>query len=161
MVGSLAAGFEPLRRYADFSGRARRSDLALFWLVTMMAALLVEWSEAAVYISGAPINPEGWSTLLGAMLLCPWAALAVRRLHDSGRSGWWLLLALPALLIKLRDWLAEMNDPIAVPLEAGLPLLVVLPVGLALLALVVLLLWEDEDGSNRYGPNPRYGAVKT
>ena len=161
MKDGLAAGLEPLRRYADFTGRSRRGELALFWVLTMLANLLVVWTESAIYISGSPLAPDSFSTLLGAVLLCPWAALSVRRLHDSGRSGWWLLLALPVLLINLWDFWLRIEDPFAISIQSRLPLLVMLPLGLALLALIVLLLWDDEEGSNRCGPNPRYGQVET
>lgn len=157
MGSGLAAGLEPLRRYADFTGRSRRSELLLFWLLTMLADLLVMWTETAIYLSGSPLDPDWFSTLVGALLLCPWAALSVRRLHDSGRSGWWLLLALPVALTNLWDFWSRMEDPFAVSIQARLPPFLMIPIGLAFLTLIVLLFWDDEEASNRYGPNPRYG----
>lgn len=160
MKESLAAGLEPLRRYADFSGRSRRSELALFWLLSIFAGLVVEWGEGAIRLSGAALAPDWFSTLLAAALLCPWTALSVRRLHDSGRSGWWLLLGLPVLLVNLWDAWLRFENPSAVTLEARLPFFVMIPLGLALLVLIVLLLSDDEEGANRYGPNPRYGQAE-
>jgi uncharacterized membrane protein YhaH (DUF805 family) len=159
-VGSLAAGLEPLRRYADFGGRSRRSELLLFWLLTMLAAILVKWTEFAVYLSGAPLAPDWFLMPFWAALACPCAALSVRRLHDSGRSGWWLLLAVPALLLNLADGWLRFEDPFAPAWESRLPLFIAIPLGLALFVLIVLLLWKDEQGTNRFGPNPRYGEVE-
>jgi uncharacterized membrane protein YhaH (DUF805 family) len=157
VTGAFAAALEPLRRYADFSGRSGRSELALFYLVAMLANLLARWGDAVVFDLIAGRAPYPWvSIVMGAALFCPTVALGVRRLHDTGRSGWWLLLALPALAINMWDAWRRLGEPFALGTE--LPALVLIPLMLALLALMVLLLWADEAGTNRYGPNPRCGA---
>lgn len=91
----------PYRKYADFSGRARRREYFLFialqWLV--IAALVTLHSVAT---GGAPLpRPEsGWRGGLAGQLtavamalfvlasLVPWLALSTRRLHDRGYRGW-------------------------------------------------------------------------
>jgi uncharacterized membrane protein YhaH (DUF805 family) len=55
--------------------------MVLFWAIFMIGFEAARWIQAGFLL----------------FLLCPAAALAVRRLHDTGRSGWWLLLGLPAL----------------------------------------------------------------
>jgi uncharacterized membrane protein YhaH (DUF805 family) len=84
-----------LSRYATFSGRASRPEFWWFvlalWIVGVIAQFL-DWllfgRAIDVYeLDGGPI-----SFLLVLFVLLPGIALAVRRLHDSGRSGWWLLL---------------------------------------------------------------------
>ena len=71
-----------LAKYTDFSGRASRGE---YW-----------WFSAAFYVlllaSQLSFGPLGLTA--GILLACPFLAVEVRRLRDSGISGWWLLLRL-------------------------------------------------------------------
>ena len=75
--------FAVLKKYADFTGRARRKE---YWMFTLFNAIIVTVLELI-----------GFSILLGlyslATLVPVWAVTA-RRLHDINRSGWWQLLSL-------------------------------------------------------------------
>ncbi len=74
-----------LRKYADFTGRAARPE---FWWFTLFVTLV---ASALVYIS----QNLGSVFLIAALL--PFLAAGARRLHDTGRSGWWqLFLLVPA-----------------------------------------------------------------
>lgn len=76
-----------LQKYADFNGRASRSEYWWFWLFYVLA------SVAASIINGT----QGSYTLNGLIFiifLLPNLAVATRRLHDVNRSGWWQLLYL-------------------------------------------------------------------
>lgn len=78
------------RGYADFRGRSRRSEF--WWWVTIQLGLVVAWVIAI-------LEMESMALINGLMVywlvtLCPTVAVAVRRLHDAGRSGWWLALYL-------------------------------------------------------------------
>jgi uncharacterized membrane protein YhaH (DUF805 family) len=153
MTSGFALAWRPLVHYADFSGRSRRSDLAFFYLLTGLLTALIDWGGVAL-----GFGYHWWVSLAFMLaLLCPWAALAVRRLHDSGRSGWWLLLALPVLALNLWDAWRRTGDPFALPAKLSLPAIAMIPLALTLLAFLVLLFWDDEEGANRYGPNPRSG----
>lgn len=68
-------------KYATFEGRARRSEYWYFCLFNFLVGLLLGW-----------IPVIGW--LIYLALFLPGIAVGVRRLHDIGKSGWWLLLAL-------------------------------------------------------------------
>jgi uncharacterized membrane protein YhaH (DUF805 family) len=143
--GCLAWAFLPLRRYADFGGRSRRTELVTFYLLVLPVGFAL--SFAAFLSSSATAVAAAW--LMHLALLCPSVALAVRRLHDTGRSGWWTLLALPAVAQGI--WQA--SDPGAPGLEDAAAL-----ADLAGFALFVLLMWKDDPEPNRYGPNPRFDA---
>lgn len=76
-----------LSQYAVFSGRARRAEYWWFVLFYVIAYVVAAVIDQAL---GAPVL-----TLIVALgLLVPSLAVSVRRLHDTDRSGWWLLLGL-------------------------------------------------------------------
>jgi uncharacterized membrane protein YhaH (DUF805 family) len=76
-----------LRKYADFSGRARRKEYWMFTLVNFIIMLVLAFIEGLVGIAGII------SGLYSLAVLLPAIAVTVRRLHDTGRSGWWFLIA--------------------------------------------------------------------
>jgi len=75
-----------LKKYADFNGRARRSE---FWWWVLFVFLL----SAASQIMGDAVN-----ALVALVILLPYLAVTSRRLHDINRSGWWQLIALIPLI---------------------------------------------------------------
>ncbi|RBY77568.1 DUF805 domain-containing protein [Blastococcus sp. TF02-09] len=74
-------------QYATFSGRARRSE---FWWFVLAWALMYVVAVVVDQLIGAPI----FTLLFILGTIVPYLAVSVRRLHDTGRSGWWLLLNL-------------------------------------------------------------------
>ena len=139
----------PLRRYAEFGGRSRRTELVTFYLMIMLAGAPL--SFAMLWLRSSEIAvAAGWLLLLG--LLCPSLALAVRRLHDSGRSAWWLLLAGPG--VALGFW-QKFRPDTALRAE-DMQSLFHLVDSVAGLVLFILLMWPDDPEPNRYGPNPRF-----
>ena len=71
-----------LAKYADFNGQATRAE---FWWFALFVTLVV---GALVYVS------EAVASIFLIAVLLPLLAVGARRLHDIGRSGWWLLFAL-------------------------------------------------------------------
>jgi uncharacterized membrane protein YhaH (DUF805 family) len=80
-----------LTQYAGFSGRARRSEYWYFFLANFLASVVASIIDAALGVSLLQ-----WIVTLA--LLLPGLAVSVRRMHDTGRSGWWLLLGLIPLV---------------------------------------------------------------
>lgn len=86
-----------LRQYADFSGRARRMEYWMFVLFNLIFAIV-----AAVLDTLIGFASEGGfgviSSLYSLAMIIPGLAVSVRRLHDVGKSGWMILIALIPLI---------------------------------------------------------------
>src|SRR5690242_16512153 len=76
-----------LRKYVTFDGRATRPEYWWFFLFTVIVYIVAAILDAATHTFVFVI-------LVGLGLLLPAIAAAVRRLHDTGRSGWWYFVAL-------------------------------------------------------------------
>jgi uncharacterized membrane protein YhaH (DUF805 family) len=88
----------PLRKYADFNGRARRAEYWWFYLFVIIAFVVASIVDSLLGLGGS-VGPYGLvSALLGLAMILPSLAAGVRRLHDTDRSGWWLLIALIPLI---------------------------------------------------------------
>lgn len=98
----------PLRRYAQFTGRSRPKEYWMFILFLILGAFAIgivegvlglshpiHWAQRGEWGFNAGYETRGGplSGLFGLAMLIPWLAVAVRRLHDSDRRGWWLLIA--------------------------------------------------------------------
>jgi uncharacterized membrane protein YhaH (DUF805 family) len=79
---------EVLKKYAIFSGRARRKEYWMFVLINVIISFVLYFIEG---LAGGPGVVGG---LYGLALLIPSIAVGVRRLHDTNRTGWWLLIGL-------------------------------------------------------------------
>lgn len=82
----------PLKKYAQFEGRSRRKEYWLFVLFNFVVSFVASLIEGLL----------GWPVVLQALIalgfMIPGLAVGVRRLHDTDRSGWWLLIGLLPLI---------------------------------------------------------------
>jgi uncharacterized membrane protein YhaH (DUF805 family) len=76
-----------LRNYTNFSGRAVRSEFWYWQLFLLIGGLVAELLDVAIRSRLSVVT-----TLFWLATLVPGIAVAVRRLHDTDRTGWWLLL---------------------------------------------------------------------
>ena len=89
---------QALKKYATFSGRARRKEYwmyILFYVLILLALTIVDG------LIGTRIADAGLGILTAIYalaVLIPTLAVTVRRLHDTGRSGWWILIQLIPLV---------------------------------------------------------------
>lgn len=136
------SAMQTLRRYADFSGRASREEFWLFFAFVIIAT-------ATAGIVGALLGMRGFLPGLAALLLIvPQVAVAVRRLHDLGKSGKELVVPCTMSLLM----------PLAFAFRGILPQIVALGLlGITLLAfahLLTLLMKKGTTFPNRYGAAP-------
>jgi uncharacterized membrane protein YhaH (DUF805 family) len=106
----------PWRHYADFHGRSRRLEYLLFVLtfygVLFITAVIAMAALGAAIKAGGPTSADTAAPAVGLVALLwfavsfvPGLALTVRRLHDLGISGWWLLIGLAPLVGQVLAWL--------------------------------------------------------
>jgi len=134
------------RKYITFSGRAPRSE---FWWFLLFYTVLERLAKLADGFLGVTLFGDTGPLALAAAVTCmlPYLAVLVRRMHDTERSGLWLLLPL-GLYLGL------------IPLEYTVPnaqFLAILVPAVTLFGLIALLYWTVQKGDafeNRYGPDP-------
>jgi uncharacterized membrane protein YhaH (DUF805 family) len=86
-----------LTQYANFTGRARRSEFWWFFLASFLASIVASIIDGV--IGSAVVGTTGIVGLLLILaLFVPSLAVGARRLHDTGKSGWWQLLLLIPLI---------------------------------------------------------------
>jgi uncharacterized membrane protein YhaH (DUF805 family) len=83
-----------LSKYAVFAGRARRSEYWWYTLFSLIVSIVVSIIDKAI---GNPVL----ELLVSLALLLPTLGVSIRRLHDTGRSGWWLFI----VLIPIVGWI--------------------------------------------------------
>ena len=85
----------------NFSDRSRRKE---FWMFTLWVFIISIVLTIVEFATGLVIEPDIGilTTIFSLVILIPSLSVTVRRLHDIGRTGWWLLLG----LIPLLGWIA-------------------------------------------------------
>jgi len=165
----------PLKRYADFSGRSRRME---FWMWQLFQLLIYVGVIVIVMVLGGGAMMGGDPSAMVAagggilivmmiyLLYClavivPSIAVAVRRLHDTNRTGWWILAPLGPYLIAFV--LAAMAAAASSGENAGAAMgaigIIALVCMLAALVLAIVLLvfyfLDGTPGPNNYGADPK------
>ena len=82
---------DALKKYADFTGRARRKE---YWMFVLFYIIF----SAIAAVIDAILGTIALSLIYTLALLVPYIAIGARRLHDTDRSGWWQLIGLIPLL---------------------------------------------------------------
>jgi uncharacterized membrane protein YhaH (DUF805 family) len=83
-----------LKKYAVFSGRARRKEYWFFVLFNMIIAIALVFVEGALGLASSMTGYGPLTGIYSLAIVIPGTAVAVRRLHDTDRSGWWLFISL-------------------------------------------------------------------
>lgn len=81
-----------LKKYAVFNGRARRKEFWMFNLFSFLACV------GLIIIESIVGTPGLLTTIYSLAVLLPAVGVSIRRLHDIGKSGWWILIALIPLI---------------------------------------------------------------
>ena len=156
MVDAVKSVFS---KYVGFSGRARRSEFWYWKLATFLASIVFSVVEMVLGLSSDGSGPL--SLLFSLAVFLPDLAVTFRRLHDTGRSGWWigglyLGLIVFALVAGLM-FVGTMNGVGDSAVGAGVAA-IILGLGLIIYAIIMLvfLCTDSVVGPNKYGPNPKH-----
>ncbi len=84
--------FEVLKKYAVFSGRARRKEYWFFALFNLIITIIIAVIDNVIGTFDAQTGIGILGIIYALAVLLPAIAVTVRRFHDIGRSGWWLLI---------------------------------------------------------------------
>ncbi len=92
----MGAYLEGFKKYAEFKGRSTRKAFWTFYLVNTAILFFLSWQAGGGLVRGHwgfGFNAVGFPAIVfGLFVLVPTMAVIVRRLHDTGRTGWWILL---------------------------------------------------------------------
>lgn len=155
-----------LRRYATFKGRAPRSEYWWFALFCFLGGLAFGFLEGMINgITGTADGPTILSGAFNFATLIPSIAAGWRRMHDTGRSGLYLLYPL-IVMVGMTTYIGMTigfepltSDGVAFE-TSGITALILMIGGIAFVISPFLVLWwltrPSQPGSNEYGPNP-YG----
>jgi len=148
MLGPIDATAICLKKYADFSGRATRSEFWWFYLFYQICFFGSQWAGQTLGMGNKIVG------VVNLILILPVLSVQVRRLHDIGWSGWWVL-ALYLVGISASSLVA------AHLASAPLPVLLLLAVySVFVLIFIFFVLAQyfrpSEAKDNQYGP---YGSM--
>jgi len=149
----------PFRQYDVFSGRACRREFWGFTLGNALAHALLWLGRWLAEDNGETAAADVFKILVMLQILgatVPGAAVLVRRLHDTGRNGWWALLSIPSFAA----WWTLLGDYLW--RSDNMFILVCAMYWTGPAVLLIFTTQRGEHGSNIYGENPRWvrGAGK-
>jgi uncharacterized membrane protein YhaH (DUF805 family) len=87
-----------LKKYADFTGRAQRAEYWYFALFYILFFIVLALIDGRVGAFNHAMGVGFLSGVFALAMLIPSLAVTVRRLHDTSRSGWWILISLIPLI---------------------------------------------------------------
>jgi len=153
-----------LRKYLDFKGRARRSEYWWFALFTLIVSVVSSFIDTILSMF---VGFEFVDHLTGLLLFLPGLTVCFRRLHDIGRSGWWMgvayiLLAAAGIALAVTSSLdiSDFFDEMRL-IDAFLLLkpVVYIPLLASLVVSIICLVFsfiDSQKHTNKYGPSPKY-----
>ena len=151
-----------LKNYVGFRGRARRKEYWMFILVNIIFTFVLGLLDKMLGWQRA--GGEGiLTTIYGILVFLPWWAVQFRRLHDTGRSGWWWGAGIIAtygfgtiFVIDLGISSLINFPPAAISAFLGKFVLFAIAYIAYHIVMIVFLCQDSEPFENRYGESPKY-----
>ncbi len=158
-VDAVKSGFQNALK---FSGRSRRPDYWWFFLFVFAGAFVLSLVDALIFGEERAILTR----LFQLVVFVPFLAVAWRRLQDTGKPGWWVLI--PSAIVTIsaivagsvgRQLLGRVADGSAAPMMTGTQSALLLVLWLAQIIAGIVIIWwmtrPSQKGANAYGPEPR------
>ena len=140
----------PVKRYAQFSGRSSRAE---YWWFSLAFFLIGVAADSIDLMVGSEIGMLGLLVTLG--LSIPLLAVTVRRLHDTDRSGWWLMVVIvPAAISGFVATTTELHSVYGPSQPATSTMTPIFAFLFACAVLTLFMVLPGNPGSNRHGPDP-------
>jgi len=147
-----------LKKYATFEGRASRSEywwFYLFYALTQILSTIIFFTFSSEsfekYVGYTYLGYNPVELIIAIILFFPFLSVSIRRLHDSGKSGWWLLS--PLVVVIIFGLLSYILVTIGLDLGDFAYFMFLIPMMLVVLYLFYLMLKKSDDGENKYGHN--------
>lgn len=146
-----------LKNYVNFSGRAHRTEFWMFTLINILISIALGFLVNLIAF-GKPNSPLSFlETIYSLALLLPTLAVTVRRLHDTERSGLWLVpqyIAIPVfIIIGIMTALSPSSQQNIASLM-GLLVTALTFLGIYSIVIFIFLVLPGTDGPNRFGDDP-------
>ncbi len=149
------------KKYFKFSGRARRSEFWYWVLFSILATILMGILDLIVFPSLAEQDLGPFDSFFTLGTLIPGLAVGWRRMHDTGRSGWWIggfyLFIIAFLVFVFVQFGAEVFDD-ASSMSGSDSLFWLLPIVIMFgwaITILVFFCFDSQEGHNKYGENPK------
>ncbi|MES2043099.1 MAG: DUF805 domain-containing protein [Pseudomonadota bacterium] len=162
----------PLKRYAEFSGRSRRKEYWMYILFIVIVSIVLSILDKMLGLGGGssitPTTVDGANAMGGGLgaathmgvlggifalgTFIPSLAVAIRRLHDTDRAGWWVLLGFgPYLLAVVLMVVGALTGQLGLLATGGLIMMIGF---VGAIVLLVFMCLPGTSGPNKYGPDP-------
>ncbi|MEN9911831.1 MAG: hypothetical protein RI956_275, partial [Pseudomonadota bacterium] len=142
-------------KYATFTGRARRKEYWLFILFNIIIGFVFALIETVIGMEFG-LSKKPISAIYALIMFIPGIAVTVRRLHDTGRSGYWILgNILPFIFLLLSAYLIKdfsFDNPFFKGILVVMPIIIMTITGLIVFYFLCL---DSQSGDNQYGSNPK------
>ena len=171
MLDPVTAVKTCFKKYFDFKGRARRSEY--WWFVLFMVIVSMVFNYGGLLVPALSFI----GLFCSLVLVIPHFAVMTRRLHDTGRSGWWVLVlailyvaVLVSMLIVLMPIAQDMltvTDPFeqmemmadcvqAHPVASTVMVMGSLVTFILGIIVIIFMVFDSKWETNKYGPSPKY-----
>lgn len=161
-VSAVKRGFQ---NAFTFSGRSRRPEYWWFFLFVFAGAFVVSAIDMALFGTGRQMLTR----VFQIVVFLPFLAVGWRRLQDTGKPGWWVLI--PSAIVTVsalvagsvsRQVMGRMTNMGEMPMMTGTQGGLLLVLTLAQIAAGAVIIWwmtrPSQKGANAYGPEPRVRA---
>jgi uncharacterized membrane protein YhaH (DUF805 family) len=100
-----------LNQYSDFKGRSRRKEYWMFVLINLIITVGLGFLDRSLGTTYGDLNEEGYiETFYSLAVLLPYLAVTARRMHDVGKSGWYMLIPIYNFILACTDSVNGENE---------------------------------------------------